>query len=187
MNLKYIDPSYTIRSLPANPRDSAFCLLLGHNAVHAGMTGRTNMLVGYWKGEFTHVPIRLAVSSRKKIDPNGGSGATCSPARGSPGKCGSPKGSGRGGSWRGCKGARPIGEGGSRGTESSKQDQTAGDTRRGPRSTRRGVNFSVFSRNAVAWSCASTKSQERGAVPGDPVWTLKRTEPSSSGTCTWRV
>ncbi len=70
-NLKYIDPSYTIRSLPANPRDSAFCLRLGHNAVHAGMTGRTDMLVGYWKGEFTHVPIRLAVSSRKKIDPNG--------------------------------------------------------------------------------------------------------------------
>jgi 6-phosphofructokinase 1 len=71
VNLKYIDPSYTIRSLPANPRDSAFCLRLGHNAVHAGMTGRTDMLVGYWKGEFTHVPICLATSSRKKIDPNG--------------------------------------------------------------------------------------------------------------------
>ncbi|PKN25570.1 MAG: diphosphate--fructose-6-phosphate 1-phosphotransferase [Deltaproteobacteria bacterium HGW-Deltaproteobacteria-21] len=71
VNLKYIDPSYTIRSLPANPRDSAFCLRLGHNAVHAGMTGRTNMLVGFWKGEFTHVPIQLATSSRKRIDPNG--------------------------------------------------------------------------------------------------------------------
>ena len=71
VNLKYIDPSYTIRSLPANPHDSAFCLLLGRHAVHAGMTGRTNMLVGNWKGEFTHVPIRLAVSSRKRIDPGG--------------------------------------------------------------------------------------------------------------------
>ena len=71
VNLKYIDPSYMIRSLPANPRDSAFCLRLGHNAVHAGMTGRTDMLVGYWKGEFTHLPIPLATSSRKKIDPNG--------------------------------------------------------------------------------------------------------------------
>jgi len=71
VNLKYIDPSYTIRSLPANPRDSAFCLQLGHNAVHAGMTGRTNMLVGYWRGAFTHVPIRMAVSSRKRIDPDG--------------------------------------------------------------------------------------------------------------------
>jgi 6-phosphofructokinase 1 len=57
VTLKYIDPSYTIRSMPANPKDSAFCLLLGHNAVHAAMTGRTNMLVGNWKGAFTHVPI----------------------------------------------------------------------------------------------------------------------------------
>ncbi|MBN1104417.1 MAG: ATP-dependent 6-phosphofructokinase [Deltaproteobacteria bacterium] len=71
IDLKYIDPSYTIRSMPANPRDSAFCLQLGHNAVHAGISGRTNMVVGHWKGEFTHVPIRLAVSSRKKIDPKG--------------------------------------------------------------------------------------------------------------------
>jgi 6-phosphofructokinase 1 len=54
--LKYIDPSYTIRSTPANPRDSSFRLRQGHNAVHAGMTGRTNMLVGYWKQEFTHLP-----------------------------------------------------------------------------------------------------------------------------------
>ena len=71
VNLKYIDPSYTIRSLPANPRDSAFCLLLGRHAVHAGMSGRTGMVVANWKGEFTHVPIRMAVSSRKKIDSNG--------------------------------------------------------------------------------------------------------------------
>ena len=70
INLKYIDPSYTIRSMPANARDSAFCLLLGHNAVHAGMTGRTNMLVGFWNHTFTHLPTSLAVSERKKINPN---------------------------------------------------------------------------------------------------------------------
>ena len=71
INLKYIDPSYMIRSMPANARDSAFCLLLGHNAVHAGMAGRTNMLVGFWNHTFTHLPISLAVSERKKIDPDG--------------------------------------------------------------------------------------------------------------------
>ncbi|MBW1804526.1 MAG: ATP-dependent 6-phosphofructokinase, partial [Deltaproteobacteria bacterium] len=71
MTLKYIDPSYTIRSMPANPHDSAFCLLMGHNAVHAGMTGRTNMLVGFWNNHYTHVPIPTAVSRRKKIDPGG--------------------------------------------------------------------------------------------------------------------
>ncbi len=69
ISLKYIDPSYTIRSMPATPPDSAFCLMLGHNAVHAGMAGRTNMVVGYWKDEFTHVPISVAVSKRKQIDP----------------------------------------------------------------------------------------------------------------------
>ena len=71
INLKYIDPSYTIRSQQANPHDSAFCLLLGHNAVHAGMAGRTGMIVGFWNHQFTHVPIPLAVSRRKKIDPEG--------------------------------------------------------------------------------------------------------------------
>jgi len=71
VNLKYIDPSYTIRSMPATPYDSGFCLLLGHNAVHAGMAGRTNVVVSFWKNELTHVPIPMAVSERKRIDPNG--------------------------------------------------------------------------------------------------------------------
>lgn len=71
VNLKYIDPSYIIRSQAANPHDSAFCLLMGHSAVHAGMAGRTGMIVGYWNNLFTHVPISLSVSERKKIDPQG--------------------------------------------------------------------------------------------------------------------
>ena len=71
ITLKYIDPSYTIRSLPATADDSAFCLLLGQAAVHAGLSGRTNMVVSFWNHQFTHVPISLAVSERKKIDPEG--------------------------------------------------------------------------------------------------------------------
>ena len=71
VNLKYIDPSYTIRSMPANARDSAFCLLLGHHAVHAGMAGRTAMVVGFWRNEFTHLPVSMAVSGRKRIQPQG--------------------------------------------------------------------------------------------------------------------
>jgi len=71
INLKYIDPSYTIRSVPANAHDSALCILFGHNAVHAGMTGKTGIIIGFWNQRFTHVPISLAVSERKKIDPEG--------------------------------------------------------------------------------------------------------------------
>lgn len=86
ITLKYIDPSYIIRGVPANSSDSAFSLLLGHNAVHAGMAGRTDMLVCFWGNEVTHVPIRLAVSDRKRIDPEGWTwtsvlGTTGQPAR----------------------------------------------------------------------------------------------------------
>jgi len=71
ISLKYIDPSYMIRSLPADSNDSAFCVLLGQNAVHAGLSGRTDMVVGYWNQHFVHVPTELAVLRRKKVDPNG--------------------------------------------------------------------------------------------------------------------
>jgi 6-phosphofructokinase 1 len=71
VNLKYIDPSYTIRSMRTDAHDAAFCLMLGHHAVHAGMSGRTAMLVGDWRGEFTHVPIAATVSQRKQIHPDG--------------------------------------------------------------------------------------------------------------------
>jgi 6-phosphofructokinase 1 len=71
ISLKYIDPSYTIRSVPASAHDSAFCLLLGQCAVHAGMSGRTNMVVSFWNYQFTHVPISLAASQRKRIDTEG--------------------------------------------------------------------------------------------------------------------
>ena len=71
INLRYFDPSYTIRSRPANARDSAVCLLLGHNAVHAAMTGRTEMVLSFWRNEFTHLPIPREISERQKIDPDG--------------------------------------------------------------------------------------------------------------------
>jgi 6-phosphofructokinase 1 len=71
VTLKYIDPSYMIRSLPANARDANFCLRLGHGAVHAGMAGKTDMVIGSWRRRLTHVPIPAAVSSRKKVGTDG--------------------------------------------------------------------------------------------------------------------
>ena len=70
-SLKYIDPSYIIRSAPANPNDSLFCSTLAQNAVHAGMSGRTGMAVGIWNNVFTHVPIEAATAERKVVDPEG--------------------------------------------------------------------------------------------------------------------
>ncbi|HET9517328.1 MAG TPA: ATP-dependent 6-phosphofructokinase [Actinoplanes sp.] len=70
-NVKYIDPSYTIRSVPANPYDSVYCIRLAHSAVHAAMAGRTEMVVGRWRGRFVHVPMPLVISKRNQVDPEG--------------------------------------------------------------------------------------------------------------------
>ena len=71
LNLKYIDPSYAIRSVPANPYDSVYCIRLAHNAVHAAMCGRTEMVVGRWNARFVHVPMGMAIRERNTVDPHG--------------------------------------------------------------------------------------------------------------------
>ncbi len=70
VNLKYIDPSYTIRSVPANASDSMYCGALGQYAVHAGMAGKTGMLVGLMKDEYVHLPLKM-VTSGTKVDTGG--------------------------------------------------------------------------------------------------------------------
>ncbi len=68
-NLKYIDPSYIIRSAVASPTDSLYCFRLGNNAVHAAMAGKTKTLISLINNTFVHLPMRLAVSTRNRIDP----------------------------------------------------------------------------------------------------------------------
>jgi 6-phosphofructokinase 1 len=67
--VKYIDPSYLIRSLPANAFDSEYCGVLGQHAVHAALAGCTDMVVGFWHNHFTHLPIALATGERLRLDP----------------------------------------------------------------------------------------------------------------------
>lgn len=69
VNIKYIDPSYIIRSAPTIANDSIYCQRLGANAVHAGMAGRTECLVGLVNGRFVHVPMELAAGKRNFVDP----------------------------------------------------------------------------------------------------------------------
>ncbi len=71
VSVKYIDPSYTIRSARANADDSVFCFRLAENAVHAAMAGKTRLVVGLWNGHFVNIPSAEAVRRRKNIDPNG--------------------------------------------------------------------------------------------------------------------
>jgi 6-phosphofructokinase 1 len=70
VNLKYIDPSYLIRSMPANYNDRIYCGFLGQNAVHAGMAGKTGMLVSRWHGHYVHIPIQAAAGDRQEMDLN---------------------------------------------------------------------------------------------------------------------
>jgi 6-phosphofructokinase 1 len=71
LSLRYVDPGYAIRSVPANAYDAVFCLRLAQAAVHAAMAGRTAMVVGRWHGRFVHLPISLATGSRNEVDPDG--------------------------------------------------------------------------------------------------------------------
>ena len=68
VSIKYLDPSYHIRSVSANAADAVFCHLLAEYAVHAGMSGKTNLVIGYWNNFFTHVPIHLATKERRMVD-----------------------------------------------------------------------------------------------------------------------
>jgi 6-phosphofructokinase 1 len=89
-NVRYLDPSYAIRSVPANAYDKAYCLRLSHNAVHAAMSGRTSMVVGRMRRRFVHIPMALAVSRRNQVDPHGDLWMSVLEATGQPMRIGTP-------------------------------------------------------------------------------------------------
>jgi 6-phosphofructokinase 1 len=69
--LKYIDPSYMIRSEIANPADQLICSRFAQMAVHAAMAGKTGMMIGYWHGQMTHVPLKALENRTQRINENG--------------------------------------------------------------------------------------------------------------------
>ncbi len=84
INIKYIDPSYVIRSVPASPQDAIYCLRLAQNAVHAAMAGKTNMVVGRWHGHHVNLPISVVTVRRRKVSPQGDLWLTVLEATGQP-------------------------------------------------------------------------------------------------------
>jgi 6-phosphofructokinase 1 len=71
VTIRYFDPSYAVRSVPANPYDRVYCIRLAHAAVHAAMAGRTELVVGRWHGRFVHLPMELVISRRNVVDEGG--------------------------------------------------------------------------------------------------------------------
>ena len=70
-NVKYIDPSYIIRSSPADSYDAIFCARLGAHAVHAAMAGRTSICVALVHNNYVHLPISLVTSGKNSVDITG--------------------------------------------------------------------------------------------------------------------
>nr|WP_232034945.1 ATP-dependent 6-phosphofructokinase [Desulfovibrio ferrophilus] len=68
--LKFIDPSYIIRSIPANANDRVYCGFLGQHAVHAAMAGKTGMVVSKMRGHYIHLPLSLVTAKRRKLEIN---------------------------------------------------------------------------------------------------------------------
>jgi 6-phosphofructokinase 1 len=88
VEIKYIDPSYIIRSGPANCDDNLLCGQLARDAVHAAMSGRTDLVVNYLNGRFIHVPIGMAIERKQRIDPEGELWASVLAATGQPARFG---------------------------------------------------------------------------------------------------
>jgi 6-phosphofructokinase 1 len=88
LNIRYIDPSYTIRSRPANTDDSLLCDQLARAAVHAAMAGKTDLIIGHWHDQCIHVPMSLATVGRKKLAPSSSLWTAVLAATGQPARIG---------------------------------------------------------------------------------------------------
>jgi 6-phosphofructokinase 1 len=69
--MRYFDPSYIIRSVPADAEDAILCDLFARGAVHAAMAGKTGLIIGLLHDKFIHVPIEMVVKEKKRLSPNG--------------------------------------------------------------------------------------------------------------------
>uniref|UniRef100_A0A0A9WT17 6-phosphofructokinase 7 n=1 Tax=Lygus hesperus TaxID=30085 RepID=A0A0A9WT17_LYGHE len=49
-SIKYVDPSYMVRSVPADAEDSVYCLYLASYAVHGAMAGYSGFSLGLVSG-----------------------------------------------------------------------------------------------------------------------------------------
>src|SRR5215472_4840636 len=82
--MRYFDPSYFVRSSPANAEDSVLCDLYARHAAHAAMAGKTGLVIGLMHDCFIHVPIDLLATRQKRLDPDGSAWSAVLAATGQP-------------------------------------------------------------------------------------------------------
>lgn len=66
--VKYIDPTYMIRAVPANATDNQYCTLLAHSAIHGAMAGYTGFVTGPINGIYAYIPVQEVAEARSMVD-----------------------------------------------------------------------------------------------------------------------
>jgi 6-phosphofructokinase 1 len=69
--LRYIDPSYSIRSRPANCEDSILCDQLARRAADAALAGKTDLVVASVHDVYVHLPLESVTGMKRALDPEG--------------------------------------------------------------------------------------------------------------------
>lgn len=70
-DVKYIDPSYIIRSIPTTSNDRIYCKVLGQGAVHGAFAGYTGFTVGLVNTHYVYLPIPTIIQAPRKVNPQG--------------------------------------------------------------------------------------------------------------------
>ncbi|KAL8152200.1 hypothetical protein V2J09_009960 [Rumex salicifolius] len=66
--VKYIDPTYMIRAVPANATDTLYCTLLAHSAIHGAMAGYTGFVAGRVNGNYAYIPVVDVAQAKHVVD-----------------------------------------------------------------------------------------------------------------------
>ncbi|OUZ99254.1 Phosphofructokinase domain [Macleaya cordata] len=66
--VKYIDPTYMIRAVPANATDNSYCTLLAHSAIHGVMAGYTGFVSGPINGNYAYIPLAEVAQAKNVVN-----------------------------------------------------------------------------------------------------------------------
>ncbi|XP_021739877.1 ATP-dependent 6-phosphofructokinase 2-like [Chenopodium quinoa] len=68
VTVKYIDPTYMVRAVPANATDNMYCTLLAHSAIHGAMAGYTGFVAGRVNGCYAYIPVKEVAVTRNVVN-----------------------------------------------------------------------------------------------------------------------
>lgn len=66
--VKYIDPTYMIRAVPANATDNLYCTLLAHSSIHGVMAGYTGFVSGPINGNYAYIPLGEVAQTKNEVN-----------------------------------------------------------------------------------------------------------------------